>query len=225
MTVELDQPRVSILIADDHPVVRTGIRGMLAEQPDFLIVGEAADGAAAIALARRFRPDVILMDLRMPGLDGVSATRAITTSLPGTRVLILTTYDTDADIVTAIEAGATGFLLKDTPRDHLFQAVRATARGEILLTSSVAARIVNHLRTPASDTLSVRERAVLQLVARGLSNREAGHQLHISEATVKTHLVHAFQKLGVADRTAAVTVALERGLIQLNPRSDDQTRG
>lgn len=216
MSTKTARRYITILIVDDHPVVRTGLRGMLADQEEFSIVGEAADGAEAVELAHQLRPDVILMDLRMPGMDGVAATRQITTTRPGSQVLILTTYDTDTDIVTAIEAGATGYLLKDAPRAELFSAVRAAAAGEALLASSVAARLVSRLRTPPSEVLSARERAVLQLVARGLSNREAGHELHISEATIKTHLVHVFQKLDVADRTAAVTVAIERGLIHLD---------
>lgn len=176
----------------------------------------------AIHVVHSRKPDVVIVDLRIPGVDGVAASRSITQAHPGCRVLILTTYDTDADIVTAIEAGATGFLLKDAPRAELCQAIRAAAHGNALLASSVAGRLMNHVRAPRSSSLSARERAVLQLVARGMSNREAGHELHISEATIKTHLVHIFRKLEVADRTAAVTAALEQGLIQtqrsLSPR-------
>jgi DNA-binding NarL/FixJ family response regulator len=215
MTPGTNPSRINVLIADDHPVVRTGIRGMLSDQVDFEIVGEAADGTEAIHLVNLLQPEVVLMDLRMPGVDGVAATRAITQANPSCRVLILTTYDTDADIVTAIEAGATGFLLKDAPRAELCQAIRAAANGDALLASTVASRLMNHVRAPRSSSLSARERAVLQLVARGMTNREAGHELHISEATIKTHLVHIFRKLDVDDRTAAVTVAVEQGLIQI----------
>jgi DNA-binding NarL/FixJ family response regulator len=190
---------------------------MLGAQPDLEVVGEAGDGAQALALALRHRPDVVLMDLRMPGTDGVAATARILAELPATRVLVLTTYDTDADIVRAVGAGATGYLLKDTPREELFRAVRAAARGETVLAPTVAARLLTSLRQPAQPVLSARELEVLALVAHGASNRDVARRLSISEATVKSHLLHVFDKLGVDDRTAAVTVALTRGLLQLEP--------
>ena len=208
--------RIRLLIVDDHPVVRTGLQGMLAGQPDFEVVGEAADGAEAVILSERLHPDVVLMDLRMPGMDGVTAIRHIRARHPEVHILVLTTYDTDADILPAIEAGATGYLLKDAPREDLFRAIRAAARGETVLAPAVAARLVGRMRTPAQETLSVREIEVLALVAQGKSNKEIARQLHISEATVKTHLVHIFGKLGVADRTAAVTEALKRGILRLD---------
>lgn len=207
---------IRILLVDDHLVVREGIKGMLAGQPDLEVVGEAQDGATAVELARRLAPDVVLMDLRMPGMDGVSAIRALQAAQIATHVLVLTTYDTDADIVAAIEAGATGYLLKDTPRDDLFRAIRGTARGESVLAPTVASRLMTRMRAPAEEQLSRREIEVLELVSKGLSNREIGKQLHISTATVKTHLIHIFGKLGVSDRTAAVTVALERGILRLD---------
>jgi DNA-binding NarL/FixJ family response regulator len=173
-------------------------------------VGEAADGREAVALAAALRPDVVLMDLRMPVLDGVAATGGIVGT--GPRVVVLTTYDTDADILRAVEAGATGYLLKDTPRAQLVAGVRAAARGETVLAPSVATRLVSSVRT-AAERPSAREAEVLSLVARGRSNAEVGRELSITEATVKTHLIRAFAKLGVADRTAAVTVARERGWI------------
>lgn len=206
---------IRILIVDDHPVVRTGLRGMLAGEPDFAVVGEAADGEEAIVRARDLVPDVVLMDLRMPGTDGVAATVEIVGELEGVHVLVLTTYDSDTDILRAVEAGATGYLLKDTPRDDLFRAIRSAAAGRSVLAPTVAARLMERMRVPADAALSAREAEVLRLVARGASNREAADALFISEATVKTHLIHVFQKLGVADRTAAVTVALERGVISL----------
>ena len=206
---------IRLLIVDDHPVVRAGIEGMLASQPDLEIVGQAADGAGAIDLCTDLHPAVVLMDLRMAGMDGVAATRAIKSRFPAIQVLVLTTYDSDADILRAIEAGATGYLLKDTPREQLFQAIRAAARGEAALAPAVAARLMTRMRAPAEEALSAREIEVLALVARGASNRQVGRELHISEATVKTHLIHIFDKLGVADRTAAVTTALERGILSL----------
>ncbi|MCA9875229.1 MAG: response regulator transcription factor, partial [Anaerolineales bacterium] len=161
------------------------------------------------------QPDVILMDLRMPGLDGVGAIQAIKAQRPSANILVLTTYDSDADIVRAVEAGATGYLLKDTPREELFRAVRAASRGESVLAPAVAARLMTRMRAPAEEALSAREIEVLQLVSTGNSNREIGKALHISTATVKTHLIHIFDKLGVNDRTSAVTAALERGIISL----------
>ena len=206
---------IRVLIVDDHPVVRAGIEGMLASQPDLEIVGQAADGAGAVALCADLHPAVVLMDLRMAGMDGVAATRAIKSRFPTIQVLVLTTYDSDADILRAIEAGATGYLLKDTPREQLFQAIRAAARGEAALAPTVAARLMTRMRAPAEEALSAREIEVLAWVARGASNRQVGRELHISEATVKTHLIHIFDKLGVADRTAAVTTALERRILVL----------
>jgi DNA-binding NarL/FixJ family response regulator len=208
--------KIKLLIVDDHLVVREGLKGMLASQPDFSIVGEAGDGVTAARLAQELAPDVALMDLRMPGGDGVSAIQAIRANAPSTHVLVLTTYDSDADIVPAIEAGATGYLLKDTPREELFRAIRAAARGEAVLAPAVASRLMTRMRAPVQETLSAREIEVLQLVSQGLSNKDIGRQLHISEATVKTHLVHIFGKLNVSDRTAAVTAALERGILRLD---------
>jgi len=206
---------IRLLVADDHPVVRDGLRGMLAGQPDLEVVGEAADGAEAVALAPRLRPDVVLMDLRMPGMDGVDAIRKLRTSFPDARILVLTTFDTDTDVVRASEAGATGYLLKDTPREELVRAIRAAARGEAVLAPAVATKLLGQMRAPApAGALSARELEVLELVARGATNREAGAKLFISEATVKTHLLHVFEKLGVSDRTAAVTTAIERGLLR-----------
>ncbi|WP_327313592.1 response regulator transcription factor [Streptomyces sp. NBC_01235] len=204
---------VHILIVDDHPVVRFGLRGMLEAYDDLRVVGEAGSGDEAIVLASTTRPDVVLMDLRMPGTDGATATARIRQEHPGIRVLVLTTYEGDADILPAIEAGATGYLLKDTPIGTLTDAIRAAARGETVLAPPVAARLVTHLQAPAGEQLTPREVQVLGLVARGLSNSEIGQQLYIGEATVKTHLLRTFVKLGVNDRTAAVTVALSRGLL------------
>jgi DNA-binding NarL/FixJ family response regulator len=209
---------IRLLIADDHPVVRDGLRGMLANEADFEVVGEAASGAEAVLLTERERPDVVLMDLQMPGVDGATATAEITERFPGTRVLVLTTYDTDADILRAVEAGATGYLLKDAPRERLFPAIRSAARGETVLAPTVATRLVNRMRVPAEESLTGREIEVLQLVARGSSNADVAASLFISEATVKTHLLHIFGKLGVDDRTAAVVSALERGIIALPRR-------
>jgi DNA-binding NarL/FixJ family response regulator len=202
-----------ILIVDDHPVVRAGLHGMLSAEPDLDVVAEAADGEEAVRLTASLHPDVVLMDLRMAGLDGVEATARITAASPQVKVLILTTYDTDADIVRAVEAGASGYLLKDTPRGELAEAIRAAAHGETVLAPQVAAKLVSRMRAPAVQPLTPRETEVLKLVARGLANAEIGRELFISEATVKTHLVRTFGKLGVDDRTAAVTKAMALGLL------------
>ncbi|HEY3652401.1 MAG TPA: response regulator transcription factor [Streptosporangiaceae bacterium] len=209
---------IRVLLADDHPVVRAGLRGMLAGEADIEVAGEAASGPEAVARARTGGFDVILMDLRMPGGDGVAATEHILAADPGARVLILTTYETDADILRAVEAGATGYLLKDATPAELAGAVRAAARGETVLAPSVAERLISHVRRPR-ESLSARETEVLAQVARGRTNAEIGQALFISEATVKTHLLRAFGKLGVSGRTAAVTTAIERGLLPPPGRS------
>ena len=206
---------IRILVVDDHPVVRDGLRGMLGGQEDLEVVGEAADGLDALARVGADQPDVVLLDLRMPRLDGVGTIERLTRDHPAVRVLVLTTFDSDADIVRAVEAGAAGYLLKDAPREELFRAVRACARGEAALAPRVAARLMSQVARPASARLSAREVEVLGHVARGATNREVAGELFVSEATVKTHLLRAFEKLGVDDRTAAVTAALERGLLQL----------
>lgn len=204
---------ISVLIVDDHPVVRDGLRGMFSGDPRFEVLGEAADGSAAIAAAETLRPDVVLMDLRMPGTDGVAAIKELTARGIPAKVLVLTTYDTDNDVVPAIEAGATGYLLKDTPKEDLFRAVEAAAAGTAILAPGVAARLMGQMRRPAADPLSRRELEVLELIASGSTNREAAKQLFISEATVKTHLLHAYAKLGVNDRAAAVAAAFSRGFL------------
>ena len=204
---------IRLLVVDDHPVVRAGIVGLLAGEPDLEVVGEAADGAQACDLAAALRPDVVLMDLRMPVMDGTTATERILAATPTVRVVVLTTYETDADILRAVEAGATGYLLKDTPRDDLVAAVRAVAGGETVLAPSVARRLVAGVRN-AAERLTARELEVLAVVARGGCNAQIGVELFISEATVKTHLLRIFAKLGVDDRTRAVTVALERGILR-----------
>jgi DNA-binding NarL/FixJ family response regulator len=207
--------RIRLVIADDHPVVRAGLGGLLATQPDFELVGEAANGHEVAALVRRLAPDVVLVDMQMPELDGVGAIREMATHSPGTRVLVLSTFDSDADVLRAVEAGATGYLLKDTPSDELFRAIRATARGESVLSPRAASRLVGRTRKADEPSLSARELEVLALVARGTSNKIIARELHISETTVKTHLLHVFTKLGVDDRTAAVTVALGKGILRL----------
>jgi DNA-binding NarL/FixJ family response regulator len=204
---------IRVLIVDDHPVVRDGLRGMLAGDPQFEVLGEAATGIEAVTVAEARQPDVVLMDLRMPQMDGVTAIAMLRERGVPSRVLVLTTYDTDSDVLPAIEAGATGYLLKDAPREELFRAVRAAARGEAVLSPSVATRLMGQLRTPAREPLSQRELEVLGLIAQGSTNREAASQLFISEATVKTHLLHIYAKLGVNDRASAVAAAFERGLL------------
>ena len=206
---------IRLLVVDDHPVVRAGMVAMLSEEEGLEVVDQAANGAEALAFARELDPDVVLMDLRMPVMDGAEATARLRASGTRAEVLILTTYDTDADIVRAVEAGARGYLLKDSPPRALAQAIRRAAAGETVLAAQVGARLADRLRSPQPAELTSREREVLALVSRGLSNPEIGRELHIGEATVKTHLLRAFAKLGVDDRTAAVTAAYRLGLLDL----------
>jgi DNA-binding NarL/FixJ family response regulator len=204
---------IRLLIADDHPVVRDGLRGILEASGEFEVVGEAANGREAVDRAAALKPDVVLMDLRMPDVDGVTAIKLLAERGVPARVLVLTTFDTDTDVVPAIEAGATGYLLKDSPPAELLRGVRAAARGEAVLSPSVATRLLGQVRTPAADPLSQRELDILGLISHGNSNKEAAARLFISEATVKTHVLHIFAKLGVNDRAAAVAVGFERGLL------------
>lgn len=209
---------IRILVVDDHPVVRAGMVALLSELEDLDVVGEAGNGAEAIALVPKLAPDVVLMDLRMPVMDGAEATARLRAQPDAPEVLVLTTYDTDADIVRAVESGARGYLLKDTPPTVLADAIRRAALGETVLAPPVAARLAERLRAPAPVELTPRELDVLRAVARGLSNGEVGRELFIGEATVKTHLLRIFSKLEVTDRTAAVTAAYRVGLISL-PRN------
>ncbi|MFF9345863.1 response regulator [Streptomyces sp. NPDC014734] len=208
---------ITLVVVDDHPVVRDGLRGMFDSAPGFRVLGEAPDGPAGVDLVAGLDPDVVLMDLRMPGGGGVAAIAELTRRGARAEVLVLTTYDTDADTLPAIEAGATGYLLKDAPREELFNAVRAAADGRSVLAPAVATRLVSRVRAPASapggDSLSAREREVLELVAKGTPNREIAAELFISEATVKTHLTHVFAKLGAKDRAAAVAIGYDRGIL------------
>ena len=203
---------IRVVVADDHPVVRGGIVGLLASAGDIEVVGEAVDGPTAVAEALRLEPDIVLMDLRMPGFDGDEATARIVAERPGIRVVVLTTYESDASILTAIEAGASGYLLKAAPQEEILAGVRSVARGEVALAPGIAALLVKRVATPAV-TLSPRETEVLALVAQGHSNPEIAGRQHVSEATVKTHLLHVFEKLDVRDRTRAVTRAMELGLL------------
>jgi DNA-binding NarL/FixJ family response regulator len=210
---------VRVLVADDHPVVRAGLRALLSAEPGLTVVAEAGSGEETVTMVRQHQPDVVLMDLRMPGAGGLAAIRQLSADQPGVRVVVLTTYDSDADILPAVEAGAAGYLLKDTPRDTLVGAIFAAARGETVLAPSVAGRLVNRMRAAppeapaARETLSARETQVLILAGRGLTNAQIGRELFVSEATVKTHLLRAYAKLGVSGRTAAVTRAMELGLL------------
>ncbi|MEJ1229799.1 MAG: response regulator transcription factor [Galbitalea sp.] len=204
---------IRVVVADDHPVVRGGIVALLRTAADIEVVGEAANGLEAVDLALALVPDVVMMDLRMPGIDGDEATAHILGARPGVRVLILTTYESDDSILTAIEAGASGYLLKAARQEEILAGVRAVARGEVALAPRIAALLVERVKTPA-PTLSPRETQVLGLVAAGESNPSIAATLFLSEATVKTHLLHVFEKLGVSDRTRAVTRAMELGLLQ-----------
>lgn len=204
---------IRIVLADDHPVVREGIKAVLSADGDIEVVAEAGDGREAVAEARRHRPDLVVMDLRMPVLDGVGATAELARTDPDIRVLVLTTYDTDDLIVRSVEAGAAGFLLKDTPPDELRAGVRSAAAGQSVLSPPVAARLMRRLRGDDPSDLTPRELEILGLVAEGRTNADIAAELHVSRATVKTHLLHVFDKLAVSDRTAAVAEAYRRGVL------------
>lgn len=208
---------IRIVIADDHPVVCSGLQTMLQAQPDFEVVGEAYSGREAVELVARLSPDVVLLDLHMADLDGAAAIAQMRAQQLQTPVLVLTAYESNADILRAIEAGALGYLLKDVQRDELCNAIRSVARGKVILAPTVVTRLLqlHQARPPLQEKLSAREQEILTLVARGSSNKEIARNLHLSEATIKSHLLHLFAKLGVSDRTAAVTVALEQGLLRL----------
>lgn len=204
---------IRVLLADDHSIVREGVRGMLEAEPDIIVVAEASSGTEAVDAVADQEIDVVLMDLRMPRLDGVAATEQIRERQPSAVVVVLTTYETDADILRAVDAGAAGYLLKDVSRADLVDAVRAAAAGETVLTPAVVSRLVKRVRNPRPAQLSRRELDVLSLVAIGNTNAEIGRALFISEATVKSHLLRVFSKLDVSDRTAAVTTAMSLGLL------------
>lgn len=205
---------IRIVVADDHPVVRDGVASTLSSTPGLEVVGQASDGPEAVELVAALEPDVVVMDLRMPGGGGVEAVRELRRRGASARVLVLTTYDTDSDTIAAVEAGATGYLLKDAPTETLVAAVRSTAAGEAVLSPAVASRLASHVRSPQrSAALSAREREVLALVAQGRSNRLIARDLFVSEATVKTHLVHIYTKLGVTDRAAAVASGYRLGIL------------
>ncbi|RZS55128.1 LuxR family two component transcriptional regulator [Microcella putealis] len=204
---------IRVLVADDHAVVRAGIVALLGDEPDIEVVGEAVDGVEAVELAAALTPDLVVMDVRMPRLTGDEATARILAETPGVRVLVLTTYESDASILAAIEAGASGYLLKAAPAEELLAGVRSVAAGEVALSPAIAAQLVARVRQPAPPALTPRETEVLRLVASGLTNKQIGERLHLGEATVKTHLLRTFDKLGVSDRTRAVTLAMERGLL------------
>lgn len=202
-----------VVVVDDHPVVRAGLVALLATRPGVHVVGEAGDAAGALAVVGRERPDVVLMDLRLGADNGVEVTRELIRRDAGVRVLILTTYDTDADIVAAIEAGAVGYLLKDASPEALGAAVESAARGEAVFAPAVAGRLARRVLNPPTE-LTGREREVVELLAQGLANRQIAKRLFLSEATVKTHLVHAYEKLGVDNRTAAVAAARAAGILR-----------
>ncbi|MEU5806216.1 MULTISPECIES: response regulator transcription factor [unclassified Streptomyces] len=204
---------IGVLLVDDHPVVREGLSAMLELDEGIRVLGQAGSGEEAVPQAARLQPDIVLLDLRMGGMDGVTATGHILRESPRTKVVIVTTYEDDADILRAVEAGAAGYLLKGSSREELVHAVKAAARGETVLTPSLAPKLFRAARVPEAPVLSERECEVLQLVRQGLTNADIGRRLFISEATVKTHLLRSFKKLSVSDRTAAVITALERGLL------------
>ena len=203
---------IRIVVADDHPIVRGGIVALLDSADDMEVVGQAATGTEAVELALSLQPDLVLMDLRMPELTGDEATAAILQDSPGIRIVVLTTYESDENILTAIEAGASGYLLKAAPQEEILAGIRSVASGDVALAPSIAALLVRRVKSPAV-TLSPRETEVLRLVAAGHSNPSIAKSLFLSEATVKTHLLHVFEKLSVSDRTWAVTKAMELGLL------------
>lgn len=204
---------IRLLVVDDHPIVRDGLRGAFTGETDIEVVGEAGNGEEGLALVARLEPDLVLMDLRMPRLDGVGAIKAIRGSFPAVRVLVLTTFDSETDVLPAIEAGATGYLLKDAPTAELLRAVRAAAHGESVLSPSVAGKLMGQVRKPPRSQLTKRELEVLTLVADGATNRSAAAALFISEASIKTHLLHIYAKFEVRDRAAAVGEAYRRGIL------------
>ena len=210
-----------ILIVDDHTMVRDGLSSMLQRQPDFEVVGEASNGKEGVEQAERLRPDLILMDLRMPEMDGVEAMRKIRLQQPEVDFLVLTTFDTDEYIFDAVEVGARGFLLKDTSRDELFNAVRTISNGNSYFQPDIASRLADQFAVlrkgggHVTDALSEREREVLNLIAQGKANKEVASELSLSESTVKSHVSNIFSKLGVNDRTGAVTTAIQKGIIKI----------
>jgi DNA-binding NarL/FixJ family response regulator len=204
---------ITVLVADDHPIVRSGIVALLEAADDIQVIGEATNGREAVELALMLKPSLVLMDLRMPELDGDAATERILAADPGIRIIVLTTYESDESILRAIEAGASGYLLKAAPQEEILAGIRSVARGDVALAPSIAALLVRRLNAPPTVTLSDRETQVLALVAQGQSNPAIAKTLFVSEATVKTHLLHVFEKLGVNDRTRAVTLAMELKLL------------
>jgi DNA-binding NarL/FixJ family response regulator len=211
---------IKVMIADDHPVVREGLSAMLNKEPDIQVVGEAENGAEAVKKANEFQPEIVLMDLRMPEVDGVEAMRRIRAEHPDIKFIVLTTYDNDEYIFKGIEAGARAYLLKDAPREELFKAIRAVYKGESLIQPAVAGRVLDRFselsrQAQAPERLSERELEVLELMAKGAANKAIANNLSITESTVKTHIQTIFQKLGVGDRTEAVTQAIKKGIIRI----------
>jgi two-component system NarL family response regulator len=207
-----DPAKITVLIADDHPIFRVGLRNLIDQQPDMLVVGEASDGREAVEVFLRLRPAVTLMDLRMPGLDGPGAIAAVRRSDPGARIIVLTTYDGDDDVQRAVEAGARGYLLKDTFAEGMLDAIRDVHAGEVLFDDEVVAKLSDRA---GGRPLSPRELVVLDLIARGLSNKQIQTALTMAEGTLKNHLKRIFDKLDVTDRTQAVLAGVKRGLIRM----------
>jgi two-component system NarL family response regulator len=207
-----DARKITVLIADDHPIFRAGLRTLIEGQADMLVVGEAANGREAVALFTRYRPDVTVMDLRMPDLDGPAAIKAVLNVDPGARIIVLTSYDMDEDVERAAEAGAAGYLMKDTFAEGILDAIRDVDAGELLFDEEVAAKLAHR---DAAPSLSPRELTILELIARGLSNKEIQASLSIAEGTLRNHLKRIFDKFQVTDRTQAALIGIKRGLIRM----------
>lgn len=217
-TGPVSEEKIRILLVDDHPIVRRGLLAVLHSQPDFYVVGEADNGLRAIEQVERLHPDIVLMDLRMPEMGGLEATQIITERYPQTRVIVLSAFDLESEVIQAIKAGATSYLLKDAPEVLLFRAIREAMQGNAVLSPQVSGLLLNQLRASVVSRLTSRELEILRLISLGYTNPEIAEQLRVGLPTVRTHVINIFNKLGVKDRSAAVAVGYERGLLSARAR-------